>query len=126
MIPVTRSAKLTSRKRVTAKSTILPRNQICIGITCNYNSVICFVEGEGKPSKQGTFDVFSLHIGSGPILKHCMENGYILCLDHGKKKKANVHSFIEHVGDEWMGWVEAIACDVETRSSCRSWTGISQ
>jgi hypothetical protein len=30
----------------------LSRNQLCIGIACDRNSVICFVEGEGKPSKQ--------------------------------------------------------------------------
>jgi transposase-like protein len=48
----------------------LSRNQLCIGIACDRNSVICFVEGEGKPSKQGTLDAFSPHLESGSVLKH--------------------------------------------------------
>ncbi|RBS60658.1 transposase, partial [Enterococcus faecium] len=41
------------------------------------------------------------------------ETGYILYLAHGKKK-AVVFEFMDHVGDEWMSKVEAVACDMNS------------
>ena len=42
-----------------------------------------------------------------------LETGRILWIAHGKKKQT-VFDFIEHVGEEWMGWVEAVACDMNS------------
>jgi len=42
-----------------------------------------------------------------------MESGHILWLAHGKKK-ASVHAFIDHVGEEWINGVEAVACDMNS------------
>ena len=37
---------------------------------------------------------------------------YILWISHGKKQV--VYDFIKHVGLEWMGSVEAVACDMNS------------
>jgi transposase-like protein len=55
----------------------LSRNQICIGIACDQSSVICFVEGEGKPTKQGTLDAFASHIKPESTMKHDMEQAHV-------------------------------------------------
>ncbi|MGZ1316062.1 transposase [Lactobacillus delbrueckii subsp. bulgaricus] len=42
-----------------------------------------------------------------------MENRVILYLAHGKNK-AVVFEFMDHVGDEWMSNVKAVACDMNS------------
>ena len=70
-----------------------------------------------KPEKQAKFlgiDEFKLHDGhqyATVIID--LESGHILWLAHGKKKEC-VFKFIEHVGEEWMGGVEAVACDMNS------------
>jgi len=54
----------------------LSRNQICIGIACDHSSVICFVEGNGKPTKQGTLDMFASHIEPESTMSHDMEQAH--------------------------------------------------
>jgi transposase-like protein len=54
----------------------LSRNQICIGIACDQSSDICFVEGEGKPTKQGTLDTFASHIKPESTMRHDMEQAH--------------------------------------------------
>lgn len=54
----------------------LSRNQICIGIACDDTNVICFVEGRGKPTKQGTLTAFGSRIEHGAILSHDMEQAH--------------------------------------------------
>lgn len=70
-----------------------------------------------KPERQARYlgiDEFSLHKGHRyAIVVIDLETGHILWLAHGKKK-ATVYDFIEHVGIEWMGGVEAIACDMNS------------
>lgn len=41
------------------------------------------------------------------------DTGHILYLAHGKKKQA-VYDFIDHVGQDWMAHVEAVACDMNS------------
>jgi transposase len=70
-----------------------------------------------QPERQARFlgiDEFKLHNGHKyAVIIIDMETGHILWLAHGKKK-ASVYSFIEHVGDEWMDGVEAVACDMNS------------
>lgn len=54
----------------------LSRNQICIGIACDREHVICFVEGAGKTSQAKTIDAFSSHISPGSNLIHDKEKGH--------------------------------------------------
>jgi transposase-like protein/DNA-directed RNA polymerase subunit RPC12/RpoP len=54
----------------------LSRNQICIGIACDDTNVICFVEGKGKPTKQGTLQAFGSHIEHGATISHDMEQAH--------------------------------------------------
>lgn len=59
-------------------------------------------------------DEFKLHNGykyATAIID--WDSGHILYLAHGKKKQA-VYDFIDHVGQEWMGHVEAVACDMNS------------
>ena len=69
------------------------------------------------PERQTRFlgiDEFKLHNGhkyATVIID--METGHILWLARGKKKEC-VFSFIRHVGEEWMGGVEAVCCDMNS------------
>ena len=70
-----------------------------------------------KPERQARYlaiDEFKLHDGykyATVIID--WETGHILYLAHGKKK-AVVYEFMDHVGDEWMSKVEAVACDMNS------------
>lgn len=70
-----------------------------------------------SPEKQARFlgiDEFKLHDGhqyATVIID--LESGHILWLAHGKKKEC-VFKFIEHVGEEWMDGIEAVACDMNS------------
>lgn len=70
-----------------------------------------------KPEKQARIlgiDEFKLHHGyKYAVVIIDMESGHILWLAHGKKK-ASVHAFIDHVGEDWMDGVEAVACDMNS------------
>ena len=67
-----------------------------------------------KPARFLGIDEFKLHDGYR-FATHIidMETGHILWIAHGKKKKV-VYDFIDHVGMEWMGSVEAVACDMNS------------
>ena len=70
-----------------------------------------------QPERKARFlgiDEFSLHKGHKyAVIIIDMETGHILWLAHGKKK-ASVYSFIDHVGQQWMDGVEAVACDMNS------------
>lgn len=70
-----------------------------------------------KPEEQARhlgIDEFKLHDGHqyATIIIN-LDNGHVLWLAHGKKKQA-VYDFIDHVGEEWMDGVEAVACDMNS------------
>ena len=79
------------------------------------------IDGKGKeiikPEVQAKFlgiDEFKLHNGykyATHIIN--LENGHILWIEEGKKKQV-VYNFINHVGDEWMKKVIAVACDMNS------------
>ncbi|RVU70235.1 ISL3 family transposase [Lactobacillus xujianguonis] len=59
-------------------------------------------------------DKFKLHDGykyATAIID--WDTGHILYLAHGKKKQV-VYDFIDHVGQDWMAHVEAVACDMNS------------
>lgn len=70
-----------------------------------------------KPEKQARIlgiDEFKLHNGHQyAVVIIEIESGHILWLAHGKKK-ASVHAFIDHVVEDWMDGVEAVACDMNS------------
>lgn len=75
---------------------------------------------EGKLIKPENFarhlaiDEFKLHNGykyATAIID--WDTGHILYLAHGKKKQV-VYDFIDHVGQDWMAQVEAVACDMNS------------
>lgn len=79
------------------------------------------INGEGKeiikPEKQAKYlgiDEFKLHDGY-KYATHIidLETGHILWIAEGKKKQV-VYDFINHVGNEWMKNVIAIACDMNS------------
>lgn len=77
------------------------------------------IDGEKliKPERHARFlgiDEFKLHDGHKYVtLIIDMDTGHILWLAHGKKKVA-IYTFIDHVGEEWMNDVEAVACDMNS------------
>lgn len=68
-----------------------------------------------KPERQARFlgiDEFSLHEGHRyAVVIIDLETGHVLWLGHGKRKQV-VFDFIDHVGEEWMDGVEAVASDM--------------
>lgn len=79
------------------------------------------IDGKGKelikPEVQAKYlgiDEFKLHDGykyATHIIN--LETGNILWIAEGKKKQV-VYDFINHVGDEWISNVEAVACDMNS------------
>ena len=70
-----------------------------------------------KPKEYAKFliiDEFKLHDGY-VYATHIIDaaTGHILWIDHGKSKRV-IFDFINHVGEEWMGHVEAVACDMNS------------
>lgn len=80
------------------------------------------LDGEGrrvlkKPEVQARHlgvDEFKLHDGNvfATIIID-LDRGSVLWLAHGKRKQA-VYDFIDHVGEQWMDGVEAVACDMNS------------
>lgn len=70
-----------------------------------------------KPESKSRFlgiDEFSLHKGHRyATIIIDLETGHILWIAYGRKKQV-VYDFIDHVGLEWMGSVEAVACDMNS------------
>ena len=67
-----------------------------------------------KTAKMLAIDEFKLHNGyryATHIID--LDTGHILWISHGKKKQV-VYDFIDHVGLDWMGSVEAVACDMNS------------
>ena len=54
----------------------LSENQICIGVACTKNEVVCVAEGKGKPSQKRTWEAFSSHIESGSTIVHDGDNSH--------------------------------------------------
>ena len=48
----------------------LSKNKYCIGIACDDDHVICFVEGKAKTSSQKSLNAFKDHIEPGSVLIH--------------------------------------------------------
>ncbi len=70
-----------------------------------------------KPEQQANYlgiDEFKLHDGY-KYATHIidLETGHVLWIQEGKKKQV-VYDFMEHVGDEWMKNVIAVACDMNS------------
>lgn len=78
----------------------------------------CTSNGEWRvpdetPSVIG-IDEFKLHDGHKyATVIISMETGHVLYLAKGKKKQV-VYDFIDFVGEEWMGNVEAVCCDMNS------------
>ena len=48
----------------------LSRNKCCIGVACNDDTVVCFVEGKAKTYSIKTLKFFKDHIMPSSVLKH--------------------------------------------------------
>ena len=70
-----------------------------------------------RPTEYATqlsIDEFKLH-NAYKYATHIIDlkSGHILWIGHGKGKQV-VYDFIDHVGEEWMSHVEAVACDMNS------------
>ena len=54
----------------------LSSNQMCIGVACDKNRLLCVFEGYGKPSQKKTYEAFRRHIAHSAILTHDKENAH--------------------------------------------------
>lgn len=54
----------------------LSKNQLCIGVACDKEKVLCVLEGTGKPSQKKTYEAFKDHIVPRSTLVHDKENAH--------------------------------------------------
>ena len=59
----------------------LSKNQMCIGVACTINKVLCYYECDGMPSEDISFDFFSKHIENGSVLIHDETNVHNKLID---------------------------------------------
>ena len=52
----------------------LSKNKLYIGVARNGNNLLCFYEGNGKPSSRETLNAFLWNIHSGPKIVHDGDN----------------------------------------------------
>lgn len=48
----------------------LSRNQICIGVACTKDRILCRIEGNGQPTARKSYQAFKDHIAKGSTLIH--------------------------------------------------------
>ena len=48
----------------------ISKNKMCIGVACDKHRVICFYEGNGRPTQKQTYETFMSHIQEGATLVH--------------------------------------------------------
>lgn len=53
-----------------AKPRGLSKNQLCIGVACTKNQILCLLEGTGQPTARKAYTAFCSHIAEGSILVH--------------------------------------------------------
>lgn len=54
----------------------LSSNQMCIGVACDKERILCIFEGYGRTSQKKTIETFSSHIEPGSILIHDKESAH--------------------------------------------------
>lgn len=70
-----------------------------------------------KPERQAKYlaiDEFKLHDGHKVRHRNHRLGNRVYSLLSPWQKKAVVFEFMDHVGDEWMSKVEAVACDMNS------------
>ena len=55
----------------------LSQNQLCIGVACTNDRILCLFEGKGKPSKKKTLKTFKPYIEPGSTLVHDKEKTHL-------------------------------------------------
>lgn len=65
----------------------ISKNQMCIGVACDKDRVVCYYEGTGKPSKKKTYALFADHIVSGSTLIHDKESAHNMIVNKLKLKE---------------------------------------
>lgn len=58
------------RKEDGSKPRGVSKNQICIGVACTKNQILCRIEGTGQPTAKETYTNFKPHIAAGSTLVH--------------------------------------------------------
>lgn len=56
-------------------------NQLCIGVACTDDRVLCIFEGNGRPSKRKTYQAFKDYIKPGSTLIHDKENTHSILIE---------------------------------------------
>lgn len=56
-------------------------NQLCIGVACTDERVLCIFEGNGRPSKRKTFKAFKDVIAPGSTLVHDKDNTHSILIE---------------------------------------------
>ena len=75
---------ITSDKKLTLegkKLRGLSENQICIGVACTNDTILCILEGKGQPSKRKTYNAFKDHILPGSTLIHDKASAHNLLIE---------------------------------------------
>ena len=79
----------------------ISRNQLCIGVATDKAQILCFFEGNGRPSKMKTFRAFKDHIVPGSIIIHDEDNTHSKLVDVlGLKSKTYLSKDMKGIPDE--------------------------
>lgn len=60
----------------------LSQNQLCIGVACDKQQIVCLLEGTGRPSKKKTYNAFKDHIAKGSILIHDKDTAHSMLVSN--------------------------------------------
>lgn len=56
------------------------QNQLCIGVACTKQQIVCLFEGNGRPSKRKTYNAFKDHIMPESVLVHDKDAAHCLLI----------------------------------------------
>lgn len=62
----------------------LSKNQLCVGVACTKEQVLCILEGKGQPTARKNYMAFKDHIAPGSTLVHDQGKAHKLLIDNLK------------------------------------------
>ncbi len=62
----------------------LSKSQLCVGVACTKEQVLCILEGKGQPTARKNYKAFKDHIALGSTLVHDQGKAHKLLIDNLK------------------------------------------
>lgn len=89
------------RKSDGTKPRGLSENQLCIGVACTKNTILCLLEGNGQPTAKISYTTFKDHIAPGSTLVHDDGKAHGMLIEKLKlKDESYVSSDLKKLADK--------------------------